>query len=122
MDVFGQLEQLEPIAIWAGAEARAVVGDQITFAVIDLEPDAEVPEHHHANEQVGIVLRGEITLTVAGETRTLGPGGNYVIRADVAHSAVTGPEGCSVVDTFAPVRRDWDPLPRRERRPGAWPA
>ncbi len=121
MDVFGRLEELERIPIWGGAEARAVVGDQITFAVIDLEPNSQVPEHHHVNEQVGMVLRGEITLTVAGEARTLGPGGTYVLRGDVAHSALTGPEGCSVIDTFSPVRRDWDAFPRQDPRPGAWP-
>ncbi|MDQ6899292.1 MAG: cupin domain-containing protein [Candidatus Dormibacteraeota bacterium] len=121
MDVFGRLEELERIPIWGGAEARAVTGDQITFAVIDLAPNSQVPEHRHANEQVGLVLKGEITLTVAGEARTLGPGATYVLKGEVPHSALTGPEGCSVVDTFSPVRSDWDAFPRLDPRPGAWP-
>ena len=122
MSVFDSLPSLRRIAIWGGAEARAVQGRNITFAVIDLEPGSSVPEHHHPSEQVGLVLRGEITLSVAGETRSLGTGDTYVIPSEVPHSAQVGRQGCSVVDTFSPLRDDWERLPTLEPAPGAWPA
>ena len=93
----------------------------MTLAVIDLEPDSKVPEHHHENEQLGFVLRGSVTFTVDGESRELRAGDTYMIPSHVPHHVVVGPEGASVVDSFAPVRADWEKLPRPEPFPPEWP-
>lgn len=47
--------------------------------------DVELPEHSHA-EQWGIVLEGQITLTIDGQTRTYRAGERYFIPAGVPHS------------------------------------
>jgi quercetin dioxygenase-like cupin family protein len=91
------------------------------MAVVDLEPGISVPEHQHENEQVGVVLEGTVTMTVAGESRELGPGETYVIPSNALHRAAAGPDGCSVVDIFAPVRADWEKLERQDPTPGRWP-
>ena len=57
---------------------------QILFMQFD--EDAELPEHAHA-AQWGLVLQGQITLTVNGQTRTYGPGEHYFIPAETPHSA-----------------------------------
>jgi quercetin dioxygenase-like cupin family protein len=121
VSTFSRLNELAPIQVWGGTVGRAVQGEQITLAVLDLAAGEEVPEHQHPNEQVGLVLKGQITMIVAGESRSLGPGETYVIPGGVPHGASSGPEGCSVIDTFSPVRRDWDALPRLEPSPGRWP-
>ncbi len=121
MAVFDRLDRVRPYRIWDGAEARAVLGERITFAVVDVDPNVAVPEHRHGNEQVGIVLKGTITMVVDGESRTLGVGETYVIRGDVPHSATAGPEGVTVIDVFSPTRADWEQLERLEPSPGAWP-
>jgi quercetin dioxygenase-like cupin family protein len=118
---FDSVGEVRPYRIWGGAVARAVRGDRITFAVVDVEPNVLVPEHHHPNEQVGVVLRGAITMTVAGESRRLGVGDTYVIPGDVPHAAETGPDGATVVDVFDPPREDWEQLERLEPSSGAWP-
>ncbi len=118
---FQSVSELKPLAIWQGAKARAIHGDRLTVAVIDLEPDLEVPEHHHDNEQLGFVLKGHVTMVIAGESRRLGVGETYRIPSNVVHSASTGPDGASVVDVFAPVRADWSQAPRLDPHPGAWP-
>jgi quercetin dioxygenase-like cupin family protein len=113
---------LEPYAIWRGATARAIHGDRLTMAIIDLEADLEVPEHHHDNEQLGFVIRGEMEMKIGEETRLLRPGDTYVIPSETLHSVVrTGPEGCVVADIFAPVRADWEAVERAEPAPGSWP-
>ena len=101
--------------------ARAVHGERLTMAVVEVDPDMQVPEHSHDNEQLGFVLRGEITMTVAGEARTLGPGGTYNIPSNTPHSAATGPEGATVVDVFTPIRSDWEKAERLSPEPGLWP-
>ena len=118
---YRSVSELEPLAIWRGAKARAVNGDRVTMAIVDLEPDLEIPEHQHDNEQVGFVLKGHVTMVVAGASRRLGIGDTYLIPSNVPHSASTGPDGATVVDVFAPVRADWDKAPRLDPHPGDWP-
>jgi quercetin dioxygenase-like cupin family protein len=67
------------------------------------------------------VLRGKITMTIGGDSRTLSVGETYSIPSNVPHSAATGPEGATVVDVFAPVRSDWEKVDRLEPEPGRWP-
>ena len=57
---------------------------QVVF--FDIEPIGEIPPHRHG-EQWGIVVEGEMELTIAGETRRCGPGDSYHIPADVEHGA-----------------------------------
>ena len=119
--VFDSIPALRPYKIWKGATARAVHGERLTMAVVDVDPDQNVPEHSHDNEQLGFVLRGKITMTIAGEARTLSVGETYCIPANAPHSAATGPEGATVVDIFAPVRSDWEQVQRLQPEAGRWP-
>ena len=106
MATFSSFNSQRPRQAWDGVQARVITGERLTMALVDLEPNKPVGEHHHGNEQLGFILQGELTFTIGGETRTLGPGDTYAISSEVLHSAVTGPQGCVVVDVFAPVRAD----------------
>ncbi|SRR5581483_3411195 len=121
MSTFEPLGGLRPYELRQGITARAVHGDRITMAVVDLEPAVQLPEHHHENEQLGFVMTGEITMTIGGDRRTLQAGDTYRIPSDVPHHAVAGDKGCTVVDVFSPVRADWEKLGRRDPAPGRWP-
>ena len=97
------------LEIWGEAvRARRVQGERITLAIVELAPNAVVPEHRHANEQLGMVIQGQMHFTVDGETRDLGPGGTWRILGDRPHDVVAGPEGAVVIDVFTPIRSDWD--------------
>lgn len=106
------IAELDPIQVWDGVVARRVQGDRLTLAVVELAPGAVVPEHHHANEQCGLVIEGEVTFRIGDEERALGPGGTWRIGGDAPHSVVAGPGGAIVIDVFAPARDDWDQHPR----------
>ncbi len=121
MSTFDEIARLRPHAIWKGAVARAIYGERVTVAMVDLAPDLDVPEHQHENEQVGFVLRGAITMVIDGHSRELGVGGTYVIPSNVRHSAHTSANGASVVDVFAPPRSDWQALEPLDPTPGLWP-
>ena len=118
---FREIAGLKPHAIWTGVRDRVVTGERMTFAVVDLDPNAQVAEHAHPNEQVGLVLRGALAFTIGGERRDLEPGDAYLIPGGVPHEALAGPEGCSVVDVFSPPRADWEGLDRLEASPPHWP-
>ena len=115
------LAEIAPIAGWEKITARRVQGDRITLAIVELGPDAVVPEHRHPSEQNGIVLQGELRFRVGDEERTLVPGGTWRILGEVPHAAVAGPQGAVVIDVFAPIRSDWDALDRLEPTSPTWP-
>src|SRR5580765_6396301 len=118
MATFTSFSSVRPYKIWTGAVARAVSGDRITMAAVDLDPNLEIPEHHHDNEQLGFVLAGRVTMVIAGEAKELGPGDAYTIPSDVPHSARAGAEGATVMDVFAPVRADWEKAERLDPSKG----
>jgi quercetin dioxygenase-like cupin family protein len=121
LGVFEHLDGMGPQAIWEGVVARAVNGERMTMAVIELDPGAHVPEHRHENEQLGLVVRGLLTFRVGDEARECRPGETYRILADTLHEATAGPDGAVVLDVFAPVRADWDAFHPQEPAKPRWP-
>ena len=118
---FESLRNIRPHALRAGITARAVEGERMTMAVVDLEPNVAMPEHHHENEQLGFIIAGSMTMWIGDEKSELRPGDTYAIPSDVPHHVVVGSDGCTVVDVFAPVREDWKKLDRREPAKPNWP-
>jgi quercetin dioxygenase-like cupin family protein len=117
-------ESGDVIDVWGEAvRARRIQGDRITLALLELAPNAIVPEHRHEAEQLGLVIEGGVTFTIGDERRELGPGGTWRIPSDTTHQVTTGPAGATVIDVFAPPRSDWDALPSNPARPATrWPA
>ncbi len=58
---------------------------QVVF--FDIEPIGEITSHSHC-AQWGIVIEGEMDLTIGGLTKTYKRGDSYFIPEDVVHSAV----------------------------------
>ena len=118
---FDALAAIAPQELFQGIVARAVHGERITLAVVELDPDIVLPEHGHENEQLGIVLTGSLRFRVGDEERLLGPGETWRIESGTRHFAQAGPDGAVVVDVFAPPRRDWDEAEHLPARPPRWP-
>ena len=115
------ISALEPFRIWEGVVARSIDGERVGLAIVELDPNTVVPEHQHANEQLGMVVRGTVSFRVGDETRALEPGGTWRIPPNVPHDVHVGPDGAVVIDVFAPVREDWQALERLEARTPVWP-
>jgi len=121
MAPFEDLGDVEPHQLFAGLLARTVHGERLTMAVVEIDPGAELPEHRHENEQLGLVLRGSLSFRIGDEERELGPGGIWRIPSDVPHSARGGGEGAVVLDVFSPTRDDWKALEPTAQREPLWP-
>jgi quercetin dioxygenase-like cupin family protein len=119
--MFYSLESLAPQNLFTGYRARIYHGEEITFAVVEIDPNAPLPSHSHHNEQVGLLVRGELTFTVADERRTVRAGEGWVIPAHAAHDAMAGPSGAIVIETWAPPRTDFRELARLEPEKPRWP-
>jgi quercetin dioxygenase-like cupin family protein len=118
---YDNFASVSPYKIWPGVLAHAVQGESLSFALVELEPNVEVAEHSHPNEQAGFILQGTFQFTIGGKTRVLEPGDTYVIPGGVKHSAVAGPEGTVALDIFSPPREDWEALDRGEPSRAPWP-
>jgi quercetin dioxygenase-like cupin family protein len=121
MSAFDDMAAVAPRQIWEGLIARGIHGERLTLALVEVEPGAPLPEHSHDNEQLGMVLRGSLTLRVGDEERTLGPGETWRIPSHTPHSGAGGPDGAAVIDVFAPPRADWETAERLEPRKPRWP-
>jgi len=62
--------------------------------VQDDGPNIDYPEHQHRAESAHIILCGEMSMTMNGETKTFRAGERCDLPAGVRHSAKTGPQGC----------------------------
>ncbi len=119
---FAALDGVEVMALMDGVRVRQVNGERITLPVMELDSLISLPEHRHSNEQVGLVLRGEFTFTIGGETRLRKPGDMRVIPPDIPHTVErTGTAGCTILETFSPPRADWVDKTRTEAALGLWP-
>ncbi|MCH7926339.1 MAG: cupin domain-containing protein [Planctomycetes bacterium] len=58
---------------------------QVVF--FDIDPVGEIPPHSHG-EQWGVVVEGEMELTISGETQVYRKGDTYHIPAEAVHGAV----------------------------------
>jgi uncharacterized cupin superfamily protein len=57
-------------------------------------PNASYPDHTHATETAHIILSGEMTVTMDGDSRTYRAGERCDVPAGAVHSARMGPGGC----------------------------
>ncbi|MGB7386149.1 cupin domain-containing protein [uncultured Pseudomonas sp.] len=63
----------------------AADGADVLFA--SYPPGTRIPPHTHETDNYGVIIRGELILTVAGETRRYGVGEWYHVAARVEHAA-----------------------------------
>lgn len=91
-----------------GVTATGHLGRQLSATLFQLDPHAQVPRHSHPNEEFGQILAGSLDLRTGGESSTLGPGEGFLIPGDLPHEAQAGPEGCTLLECYAPPR---DPRP-----------
>jgi quercetin dioxygenase-like cupin family protein len=101
---FVNINDLDPLDIVPGLEFRPVTTDSVMTSFVKFEPNADAPMHHHSEQQIAIVLSGELNFTVAGETRVMHAGDCVVIPPHVEHGGFAGPQGCDVLDVFTPPR------------------
>jgi len=104
---FMTLADCSQYQIFPGVRIHTAAGDRMMLSVVDLEPHAVVEAHSHPHEQMGILLEGELTFTIGGETQRLTPGQMWRIPGGVEHRVVAGDQPARAIDVFHPVREDY---------------
>lgn len=85
---------------------RVTQGTNMTVSRYEFGPGGEFPLHKHTQEQITLVIRGDVTMTMEGESRRLSAGDLIVIPPDVPHHGSVGSHGAEVVGIVAPRRSD----------------
>jgi quercetin dioxygenase-like cupin family protein len=88
---------------FTGVRGWILQGENQQLVFMDIDPIGEVTEHTHG-AQFGVVLDGEMSLTIDGQTRRCKKGDTYYIPEGVPHSAVFHSH-VKAIDMFDEKRR-----------------
>jgi quercetin dioxygenase-like cupin family protein len=88
-----------------GLGFRPVIGQGLAVNMVTFEPNTAAPVHAHSEEQVLLMLEGELEFEVSGEKRLLRPGQGVVIPPHTPHGARTYDTPAVEVDIFHPPRQ-----------------
>jgi quercetin dioxygenase-like cupin family protein len=76
-----KLDEFRP-GIWSKVES----GKNLTMAVMEIAPNKEGVAHDHSFDQCGIVIEGEIEMSIGEEKELLRPIETYFIPAGIKHN------------------------------------
>ena len=87
---------------------RLIWGERAMVAIITVPANQPLePFHKHPNEQIGVVLEGETTMTIGDETRKLKKGDAYIAPPNVPHGRVAVSQTQTrMLEVFSPPRED----------------
>ena len=85
---------------------RLADSENMTLNLVTFPPHSGFEHHAHPEEQMSVVIEGEMELTLGETTRAVRPGDVFIIPSNVPHSGLTHELGCRVVDVYSPARPD----------------
>ena len=90
----------------AGLTGRYIHGASMTVGEVTIKAGSELALHQHPHEQITMIIKGELEMTIGQEVLTLKEGMVHVIPSHTLHGAVAKVD-CTVIDVFYPVREDY---------------
>mgnify|MGYP001567429524 CR=1 FL=1 len=76
-----------------GTEYHLIYEDKVTHAVqllVRMPKGYSLPQHAHSHDETILVLKGKVTIDIAGKSQTIASGGYAVIPAGTAFSLKAG--------------------------------
>jgi quercetin dioxygenase-like cupin family protein len=89
-----------------GAKGCFLHSAKMTVGSWEFDANVVLPMHSHPHEQILMVTKGSVELTLGEEKRVLEAGNMVVVPPDVIHGVTTITRAC-VTDVFSPVREDF---------------
>lgn len=92
-----------------GAVRKAIAAEKMSAVRVATAPDASFDGslHRHDNEQILVMVAGELELKVDDDVFTARPGDMVFFPAGSWHGAIgVGPDGAEYYELFAPARID----------------
>lgn len=95
---------LPALQLASGLSARPLLGHNLMASFVRYEADAAAPRHSHVEEQLFVVLEGELELELDGDVRRMRPGDAALIPAWAPHSVRASNGPAYQLDVFSPPR------------------
>ena len=83
---FSNLKTLKLDEFRPGIRSKLESGSNLTMAFMEIAPNKEGTAHDHPFDQCGVVIEGEIEMSVGEERKILRPMETYFIPAGVKHN------------------------------------
>jgi quercetin dioxygenase-like cupin family protein len=99
-----EVEAATPLKIIDGITFTAFTGQNLLVNRAVLDAHTHAPVHTHAEEQLFILLEGELEFDLDGDLRQMRAGEMVLIPSWVPHGARTLDVPCVGVDVFSPPR------------------
>src|SRR5512147_2398151 len=81
-----------------GIRSKLESGSNLTMAIMEIAPDKEGAAHDHPFDQCGVVIEGEIEMSVGEEKKLLRSMETYFIPAGVKHNWKTMALSAKILD------------------------
>jgi len=107
---FIDIKDIPSHEVCPGCRLRTPYGENMMLSYLEMDENAVIPLHDHPHEQGGMLLDGQLELTIGDETRVVEPGAMFIVPPNVPHKAVAVGGPALVLDVFSPVREDYAEL------------
>jgi quercetin dioxygenase-like cupin family protein len=98
---FWDLKKLKLDPFRPGIFSKVESGTNLTMAVMQIAAGKEGTPHDHPFDQCGIVIEGEIEMSIEEDTRLVKPMEAYLIPAGITHSWKTLGQSATILDVTA---------------------
>ncbi len=95
---FWDLKTLKLDEFRPGIRSKLESGSNLTMAFMEIAPSKEGFAHDHPFDQCGVVIEGEIEMSVGEEKKLLSPMETYFIPAGVKHNWKTMSSAAKILD------------------------
>ena len=96
--VFWDLRTLKLDEFRPGIFSKIESGSNLTMACMEIAPNKEGMAHEHPFDQCGIVVEGEIEMSIGDDKKLLRPMETYFISAGVKHNWKTTVLSAKILD------------------------
>jgi len=90
-----------------GIKVQPISAEKVMVVFATMEPNAQVPLHHHEGEQITMVMDGAVEYMVEGKIYPLKEGDVAIIPPGIEHGAYVSDRGCRTIEAFSPPRWDY---------------
>jgi quercetin dioxygenase-like cupin family protein len=103
---FGSFEEIGAETPYAGIARRVLTTSKATVQEYRFDAGATFPIHQHPQEQITLVLEGDLSFSADGDSHELSAGAWSVVPGDVPHGISAGPSGARFLAIVIPPRKE----------------
>jgi quercetin dioxygenase-like cupin family protein len=89
-----------------GVWMHTTEAEKMTLSIVDMDPNAVIPEHSHPHEQIGYMVSGEAEFVIEGRSYVVRAGQMWRLPGGTRHKVITRDLAMRAIDVFYPPRED----------------